>query len=170
MSTRELTKMALLVAILCVSAYIIIPLPFSPVPLVITNLVLALVAYLLSPKQTFITVFIYLLIGAIGLPVFSGGTGGWAHLTGPTGGYLLGYLVGYTALSAWKGKRYNVWRYMGVGVFVTIPLVYIFGMAWLMYLLHINLYKAFMVGALPFIPLDIVKTIFAAWLAKRIHI
>ncbi len=170
MDVRGLTKKALLIALLCISAYIIIPMPFSPVPIVLTNLVLALIAYILSPRDTFITVLAYVMIGAVGLPVFAGGQGGFGILVGPTGGYIWGFLMAYPLLSFVKGDRYNFWRYTLTGIFVVIPIVYIMGMAGLMFELKISMYKAFMVGVLPFIFVDVVKIILAAAFAKRIRI
>ena len=73
--TAEMTKIALLVAMNCVSAYIIIPLPFSMSPIALQTMFVNLVAFLLTPRQTFMTMFVYILIGLAGIPVFTGGTG-----------------------------------------------------------------------------------------------
>lgn len=170
MNSRMLTKKALLIALLCISAYIIIPIPMSPVPLVMTNLVMALVAYMLTPRDTFITIFAYVAIGAIGLPVFAGAHGGVGVLIGPTGGYIWGFLLAYPLLSFLKGKQYNFWRYALVGTFVAVPIVYLVGMVGLMLYLNISITKAFMVGVLPFIPMDVMKVVLASAFAKRIRL
>lgn len=170
MTTRDLTKMALFVALLCVSAYIAVPIPISPAPIVATTLVLSLMAYLLTPKQTFITILVYLLIGAIGIPVFSSGSAGFGKLLGPTGGYLFGYLVAFPILSYCRGTQRSVIRYIITGIVITIPIVYIGGIATLMMGLHWPLDKALYAGALPFIPGDILKIVIAAWMATKIRI
>lgn len=89
--TLEMTRLALLVAMNAISAYLIIPLPFSLSPLALQTVVINLIAFLLTPKQAFITMFVYLLIGLIGIPVFTGGSSGPGKLFGPTGGYILGF-------------------------------------------------------------------------------
>lgn len=167
---RELTKMSLLIAVLCISAYISIPIPFSPAPIVLTIMILALMSYVLNFKQTFIAIGIYLLLGAVGIPVFAGGKAGLAHLVGATGGYLLGYLIAFTLASYLKGSVYSFVRYAIVGLFVALPLVYGFGVVGLMLVLGIPFEKAFMIGVVPFIVFDIIKMIIAAWLAGKIRI
>ena len=76
LNTMELTKMALLTALICVSAYIVIPLPFTPASLTAQTLVVNLIALLLTPRQAAFTMVVYILLGLTGLPVFSGAMGG----------------------------------------------------------------------------------------------
>lgn len=71
-----LTRLALLIAMNCVSAYMIIPLPFSMSPISLQTLVVNLVAYLLPPKQACAAMLAYVCIGLIGIPVFTGGASG----------------------------------------------------------------------------------------------
>ena len=87
---------ALGAASIAVGAFIAIPLPLSPVPIVLQNFFILLIALVLGPRMGTASVALYLLLGALGLPVFAGGKGGLAHFFGPTGGYLAGFL-----LSAW---------------------------------------------------------------------
>ena len=90
MEARRLTKMALLTALLCISAYISFPLPFSPAMVTALTLVATLTGLLLQPKDAFIVFVVYVLLGAVGLPVFVGGQLVLVNLLGPTGGiYLL---------------------------------------------------------------------------------
>ncbi|MEG1774638.1 MAG: biotin transporter BioY, partial [Oscillospiraceae bacterium] len=95
-STKALVFCGLMTALLCVAGPLSLPLP-GLVPISLTNLALFLIAYLLGWKRAVLCNLLYLLIGAIGLPVFSGFTGGLPKLAGPTGGYLLGF-VGMTML------------------------------------------------------------------------
>lgn len=170
MSTKSLTQMALLTALLCVAAYITIPIPLSPAPITATVFVLFLIGYLLQPQEAFITIAVYLLIGIAGLPVFAGGTGGIGHFFGPMLGYLLGYLVAFPALSIVKGPAKDMGRYIVVGIFVALPIIYGCGVLGLMYWFGMSLKKAITVGALPFIPLDILKAVIASWLATKVRI
>lgn len=167
--TAEMTKMALMVAMNCISAYIIIPLPFSLSPLALQTLIVNLTGYVLSPKQAFMTMAAYLLIGLAGVPVFTGGSAGPGKLFGPTGGYILGFLFTAVALAYLRGENYNFKRYALIGCLVGIPLIYVPGVLQMKLLTGMAWGKAFMIGVLPFIPLDIVKCCAAAFLAGPIN-
>ena len=125
--TAEMTKMALMVAMNCVSAYIIIPLPFSLSPLALQTLIVNLTGYVLNAKQAFMTMLVYLLVGLAGVPVFTGGSAGPGKLFGPTGGYIIGFLVTAVFLAYFKGEKYNFKRYALLGCVIGIPLIYVFG-------------------------------------------
>lgn len=165
---KDLTKMALLVALLFVSAYIAIPLPFTVAMITLTTLIFNLAAFLLTPKQMFIVSLLYLLCGAAGLPVFSGGVGGLGKLFGPTGGFIFAFCVAYPLVSLLKGPVRSFWRYVLVGTFIGIPLTYIGGVAGMMLVLDIGLWPAITGAALPFIPGDILKVIVAAYIALKV--
>ena len=167
--TAEMTKMALMVAMNCVSAYIIIPLPFSLSPIALQTLIVNLTGYVLNAKQAFMTMLVYLLVGLAGVPVFTGGTAGPGKLFGPTGGYIIGFLFTAVFLAATRGEKYNFKRYALLGCVVGIPLIYLFGFVQLKLVTGMPWDKAFMTGVLPFIPLDIVKCLGAAFLAGPIH-
>lgn len=167
--TAEMTKIALLVAMNCVSAYIIIPLPFSMSPIALQTIFVNLVAFLLTPKQTFMTMFVYILIGLAGIPVFTGGTAGPAKLFGPTGGYIFGFLVAAVLISMLCGKEYSFKRYCAVGVGIGIPVIYLLGALQLKFVTGMDWQAAVMTGVLPFIPLDVAKCVAAAFLAGPIH-
>ena len=84
--TRDMVKMALLMAMNCVSAYVIIPLPFSLSPISLQTVFVNLLGFLLTPRQVVIAMSAYLLMGLVGIPVFTGGASGPGKLFGPTGG------------------------------------------------------------------------------------
>lgn len=167
--TAEMTKMALMVAMNCVSAYIIIPLPFSLSPLALQTLIVNLTGYVLNAKQAFMTMLVYLLVGLAGVPVFTGGSAGPGKLFGPTGGYIIGFLVTAVFLAYFKGEKYNFKRYALLGCVIGIPLIYVFGVVQLKLITGMGWDKALLTGALPFIPLDIVKCLAAAVIAGPIN-
>ena len=167
--TAEMTKMALMVAMNCVSAYIIIPLPFSLSPLALQTLIVNLTGYVLNAKQAFMTMLVYLLVGLAGVPVFTGGSAGPGKLFGPTGGYIIGFLVTAVFLAYFKGEKYDFKRYALLGCVIGIPLIYVFGVVQLKLITGMGWDKAIMTGALPFIPLDIVKCLAAAVIAGPIN-
>lgn len=167
--TREMTKMALMVALNCISAYIIIPLPFSLSPIALQTVIVNLTGYVLNAKQAAMTMIAYLLIGLAGVPVFTGGSAGPGKLFGPTGGYLFGFAAWAILLAILKGKEYDFKRYALVGCIIGVPFIYVFGVVQLQLVTHMGWYKAVMTGALPFIPLDIVKCLAAAYVAGPIE-
>ena len=167
--TAEMTKMALMVAMNCVSAYIIIPLPFSLSPLALQTLIVNLTGYVLNAKQAFMTMLVYLLVGLAGVPVFTGGSAGPGKLFGPTGGYIIGFLFTAVFLAYFRGKKYSFKRYALLGCVIGIPLIYVFGVVQLKLITGMGWDKAIMTGALPFIPLDIVKCLAAAVIAGPIN-
>lgn len=167
--TTEMTKMALMVAMNCVSAYIIIPLPFSLSPLALQTLIVNLTGYVLNAKQAFMTMLVYLLVGLAGVPVFTGGSAGPGKLFGPTGGYIIGFLFTAVFLAYFRGEKYSFKRYALLGCVIGIPLIYVFGVVQLKLITGMGWDKAIMTGALPFIPLDIVKCLAAAVIAGPIN-
>ena len=167
--TLEMTRLALLIAMNCISAYLIIPLPFSQSPIALQTLIVNLVAFLLTPKQAFITMFAYILIGLIGIPVFTGGTAGPAKIFGPTGGYIWGFLVAAVLIAWLKGKTYNFKRFALVGVIIGIPVIYLCGASHLKLLTGMNWPAVILTGVLPFIPLDIVQCLVAVVTARPLY-
>ena len=167
--TAEMTKMALMVAMNCVSAYIIIPLPFSLSPIALQTLIVNLTGYVLNAKQAFMTMLVYLLVGLAGVPVFTGGSAGPGKLFGPTGGYIIGFLFTAVFLAYFRGEKYSFKRYALLGCVIGIPLIYVFGVVQLKLITGMGWNKAIMTGALPFIPLDIVKCLAAAVIAGPIN-
>ena len=165
-NTRDLTKMTLLTALLCISSYIIIPLPFSLASITAQTIIVNLIAFLLKPKQVFTTIGVFLLLGLIGIPVFSGGSCGPAALFGPTGGYLFGYLIAATVISLLRGSSFNFKKCIFLSIIVGMPIIYILGAAYMKFLTGMTLSATIASAILPFIPLDLLKCVLAAFLAK----
>ena len=89
-NVRSTVAAAGFTALISIGAYISIPI--GPVPIVLQNFFVLLAGVMLPRRTAAASVAVYLFLGAVGLPVFSGGTGGFAHFIGPTGGYLIAYL------------------------------------------------------------------------------
>ncbi|MBE6048942.1 MAG: biotin transporter BioY [Clostridium sp.] len=168
-TTKDLTTMTLLTALLCVSSYIIIPLPFSLASITAQTIIINLIAFLLKPKQAFTTIGVFLFLGLIGIPVFSGGGAGPAKLFGPTGGYLLGYLLAATVISLLRKNKNNIKKNIFLSIVVGMPIIYILGAAYMEFLTKMNFKALILTSVLPFIPLDILKCILAAFLAKILN-
>ena len=157
--TVRMTQIALMTAIICVVSPWVIVVPFSPVPVSLSLFAVLLAAYLLGAGDAIICCGLYLILGCVGLPVFSGGVGGPGKLFGPTGGYLVGYLVaawvtGY-AWNRFKGKRFMHLIGMVLGVFGC----YVLGTLWLCISMDVGIVEGLMLGVVPYIPADIVKIV-----------
>ncbi len=147
-------------AILAMSARVAIPLPFSPVPVTGQTLAVLLIGAVLGARLGAATVGAYLLEGLVGLPVYAGGAAGLVQLTGPTGGYLVGFVaaaacVGWAAERGWTRTIVATVLAMLVGE----ALIYAFGLAWLArFPLPVSPLDA---GLIPFIPGDLYKVALA---------
>lgn len=110
----------------------------------------------------------YLLMGLAGLPVFTGGTAGPGKLFGPTGGYIICFALAAVLISILRGKHNGFKICALLGVFVGIPVIYAGGALQLKLLTGMDWQQAFVTGVLPFIPMDVVKVVAAAYLTQSI--
>ncbi|MCQ2446672.1 MAG: biotin transporter BioY [Clostridia bacterium] len=155
------TRLYKLVSIALTAAGIAVIAPFSvpigPVPLSLASFGCMLAVYLLSYPGAVYAAAIYLLLGFSGLPVFSGFTGGFQKLAGPTGGYLLGYLL-LVSIAGWFSDKLNGEKkgYL-LGFLIGTAALYALGTVWLMLETGLTLKKALFTGVLPFLPGDAVK-------------
>ncbi len=166
LSTRQLTLIWVMTAVICVLGPL--SLPIGIVPISLTNLAIYFAVYVLGGKRGTLSYIVYLFIGLVGIPVFSGFSGGFPKLFGPTGGYLIGFIfmafISGIFIDKFSNKIYMGFLGMVLGTIVT----YIFGTAWLAYEAHMAFIKALAVGVLPFIPGDIVKIIIASLIGPKI--
>ena len=167
--TRDMTKMALCVAILCVTSFLVVPLPFTPIVISLHTIAVNIIGLILSPMQAGVTVLIYLFMGLIGLPVFSAGTAGPGKLFGPTGGFYFGFLFAVIAISLLRGKKISMKRYMIVSVAIGMPIQHacaIIGMC-----IHNggNVTAAFATVSLPFILGDIMKCLMSSMVGVSLN-
>ena len=153
---------AIMTAVLCVLGPL--SLPIGPVPISLTNLVIYLMLYILDWKRGTAAYLLYLLIGLVGLPVFSGFTGGAAKLVGPTGGYLIGFIP-MTILIGLFVDRFAQKRILCIIVMEAATwIAYLLGTAWLAVSAHMTFAAALAAGVIPFIAEDLAKMILAALL------
>lgn len=169
LTTAQITKIALMIAFVSVSSYIVIPLPFTTVSITGQTLAINLIAMILTPREAAFTMFCYWLLGLAGAPVFAGGTSGPGKMFGPLGGFYIGFIFAALFIALLKGKQYNVFRYTLVAVFVGMPVIYGIAVVWMKFVGDMTFQAAFVTAALPFIPLDIVKCMVAALLARPIQ-
>ena len=167
--TSIMTKTALFVAILSISSYLVIPLPFTPLVLSLHTVMVNLIGLLLNPRYAAYTILIYLIMGLIGMPIFSGGTAGPGKLFGPTGGFYFGFFFAVIVISMLKGKKAHFIRYMLVTIGAGLPIQHIFAVLFLCFHNGFQIQSAFFTVSLPFILGDIVKCILASMLGATIN-
>ncbi len=152
-------------------AYLIIPLPFTPVPLTMQTLFVLLGAAWLGGGWSTGVQGSYLGLGAAGFSVFAGAVGGVAILMGPTAGYLWAFLPASLLVGSAYGaaaKRGLLYR---IGLFAAADALILFlGSAWLGLLLGLTPTHALLLGAAPFIPGEAVKVAIAVFMAPRPNI
>ena len=170
--TRSIALAGLSVALLTVSAWITIPL--GPVPITLQIFVMVLVLLALSPQEAFATLGCYLLMGAVGLPVFSSMRGGLAVLLGPTGGFLWGYALGLLAALAFLRiagyERNNRPLYAdAIAAVIFLALAYLCGWLQLMPTAGLAPEAAFAAGVAPFVLIDIAKIAIAVPTARAVR-
>lgn len=165
-NVRALMFCALFAALCAVCSQIAIPLPLIPINLALFSVHLC--GALLGAKYGAISILVYIALGAVGVPVFSRLSGGLSVLAGPTGGYIVGYLICVIVvglLSKWAANKF--WRLC----LIMIPgvlLCYAFGTVWYIILTHNGIAASLMSCVVPFLPGDCVKILLAAFLAVKL--
>jgi biotin transport system substrate-specific component len=153
-------------AFVAACAHISFPLPFTPVPLTLQNFAVILVGLFLGPVAGFSAMTLYLVEGAIGLPVFTPyAAGGVAHLLGPNGGYLFSYpLAAATAgwvVCAMQPLTTRFRSALVAATAATLP-IFLLGTIWFAFYAHHNAAAVWTMAVAPFIPGEIVKITAAA--------
>lgn len=161
LSIYKIAIIGVMTAIICIMAPFSIPLPFTVVPISLTNLAIYFTVFVLGWKMGTISYLIYLLIGLIGVPVFSGFTSGFSKLAGPTGGYLIGFIF-LVIISGWFIEKFpnKIPMYI-IGMLLGNIVTYLFGTIWLANLTGNTFKQALAIGVLPFLLGDLLKIIAA---------
>ena len=165
----KISLTALFAALTAAGAFLAIPI--GPVPIVLQNMFAVLSGLILGPLMGSAAVGLYLLAGIINLPVFAGGTGGIARFAGPTGGFLVGYLLAAFAAGLIAGKpgmKISLSRLI-IAVTAGLLVLYVPGLLWLKTKLNLGWLATFMAGFVPFIAGDIAKGIAAVLITPRLR-
>ena len=153
----NMTACALLAALMCVLCPVSVPI--GPIPISLSILVLIVTTLVLGTWRALVSYTVYLLLGAVGMPVFSGFQGGLAKLAGPTGGYLVGFIlliaIGGLVME-WSHR--NVLLTM-LGMVVGVAADYALGTAWFVFQTKSTLAHALEVCVYPFVLLDLAKIV-----------
>lgn len=166
-NTFEMAYIGLMAAVICILGPLSIPI--GVVPISFTNLAVFIVIYSLGMKKGSISCIIYMLLGFVGLPVFSNFSGGPSKLFGPTGGYIIGFFFMALISGFFIDKYFDKWYLCIAGMVLGTAVCYILGSFWLAYQAHLTASKAFAIGAIPFIPGDLVKILIASIVGPQIR-
>jgi len=172
--SRGIALAATFAALISLTSPVRIPLdPITQVPITLQVFVVYLAAALLGARYGALSMVIYLVLGAVGLPVFAGLSFGTAVLLGPTGGYLFAFPVatllgGYVARRRPATRRGDTIR-VSLSALLSLLVIYVIGVVWLSYYLGLSLLNGVLLGAVPFIPVDLLKAAVAVPIAVRLR-
>lgn len=169
LSTRRVAQLAVMVSLLIVGAYVSIPL--RPIPITFQDAFVVLTP-LVFGTTAYVAIVAYLLLGLVGLPVFAGGASGLVALSGPTGGFLTGFLlvavvIGFVA-NHWH--RTSWWKDLVLAESALV-LIYIPGVFWMWHVLQLqgNTARAALLGLIPVLLVDVAKMAVAALIARPLR-
>lgn len=170
-NVRKMVYIALCAALMAICSWISIP---TSIPFTLQTFGVCVTVGLLGTQAGFLSVLIYILLGAVGLPVFAGFSGGMGALLGTTGGYIVGFLFTALAVGLMTGKFGRSIPVMAVAMVIGIALCYAFGTAWFMYVYAgtsgpIGLMTALGWCVIPYIIPDCCKIALAIVLIKRLE-
>lgn len=165
--TTNLILTALFTALTATGAMLSLPLPLTPVPVTLATLACMLAGAFLGPKYGSLSQIIYILLGAIGIPVFHNFTAGFGIIAGPTGGYLLGYIASAFCTGLILKNTIQPAKIISACVLGTFS-CYLFGTCWFMLSTGSSLSAALVSCVIPFLPGDILKILAAILLIRRL--
>ncbi len=165
--TYQLVLTGIFAAVTAVCSWISIPLP-SMIPINLAILGVLLSAGCLGFKCGTMSQIIYVLLGAIGVPVFAGFSGGFHVIAGPTGGYIIGYILCAMVVGFVSSRTKSVWALLG-SMIAGVLVCYIFGTIWYIHLMNISFVAGLAQCMVPFLPGDALKIAAALFLITRLR-
>jgi biotin transport system substrate-specific component len=149
--------------VLFLSAYVYIPVPGNPVPITLQVFSVLMIGAIFGTRKGIMTTSLYATLGALGLPVFSNASGGLLYLAGPTGGYIIGFILAIPIIGFFYTRTNKL-----VALLSGLIIIYLTGWLRLTMFLNGDCIKAFCLGVATFIPFDIAKTFLAYIILKNI--
>ena len=164
--TYDLAYIAIFAVLIAICSWISIPMT---VPFTLQTFGVFMAVGVLGGKRGSLAVLVYILLGAIGVPVFAGFTGGISKLVSPTGGYLVGFIF-TSVISGLIIEKFNYKRIPNIiGMIIGLAITYIFGTAWLAFGMGRTFMEALAVGVLPFLIFDFGKIIIVAIIGPELQ-
>lgn len=167
MNIKNMTYTALMAAVICILAPLSIQI--GPIPISFTNLALYFAVYVIGTKRATYSYTIYYLLGLVGLPVFSGFTGGIGKAVGPTGGCLIGFFF-MTIISGIFVSKFKDNKIMQmIGMIIGTIVVYTLAVLWFCFVMKTSLLEGLMACVAPFIVIDLIKMVLAMYVGTAIR-
>lgn len=149
-------------------AYIRIPVPGTPIPITLQTFFVVLSGAVLGSRLGIISQAGYIFLGAIGLPVFQGYAFGMAHILGPTGGYMIGFMAASFLIGRILERGSQSLLKVTASFAIGNAVLYSLGILWLMFIYKISFFNAVMIGVLPFFTIELAKIFLAAVIYSKI--
>ena len=166
LTTKECVQISLFIALISVCSFWAFPIPFAPAPITMQTFAIFLVGLSLGKKSGSIAVFIYILMGLLGIPVFSGFGAGIGHLLGITGGFIIGFIpasfmIGYIKEILTKKLHIDMIISASISCIIGLLIIYFFGVVRFAMIANSNFISGFLLVALPYFPADLIKMLLA---------
>ena len=166
-SIKGLVYATLFGVLTAAGAFIVIPLP--PVPITVQTFFLNVAAILLGGQLGAVSQFIYVMLGVVGIPVFAGGKAGLGVVFGPTGGYLLGFIIAAFVIGMVNRMKKSAGIFWHIfSMLIGMLIIYFLGSLQLSLVAKMSFHKALVIGVLPFNPGDIIKILLAAIISLQL--
>jgi len=166
-SVRPMIYASMFAAMTAIGAFIKVPIPASPVPITLQVFFVLLAGLLLGSKWAGMSMIVYVMLGIIGFPVFSGGLSGIGVILGPTGGYLIGFILG-AFVTGWVTETFGRSKLAAIGAMIAgLAAIYLLGVAQLSVVAGLSVPQSVVIGVLPFLPGDSIKLV-AALIVSRL--
>jgi biotin transport system substrate-specific component len=166
--TKNMITIAVMTAVTCILGPLSINI--GVVPISFTNLAIYFSLYLLGTKKGLVSYILYMLIGLVGVPVFSGFTGGLPKLVGPTGGYIVGFIFLALISGVFIEKFENKKILCIIGMILGTAVCYLFGTVWFILSTKTPLAESMALCVFPFLPGDFIKILIAAFVGSKIRL
>ncbi len=169
--TRSLTRIGIFTALIAAGAFISIPL--RPVPITLQTFFVLLTGFLLTPTEAFFAPFAYMLLGLMGIPIFSGFTGGLQSIFSPSFGFVIAFCVQAPLISYLKKRSDQIPSLAGYGLLSTI-VIYLIGLSYMVLILSktgtlpAEVMPFLISVTLPFLPGDIIKIVVAILVYEKL--
>ena len=162
-TTKAIVFTALFAALTAACAFISIPVPGTPIPIVLQNMMVVLCGMILGPFLGTVSTVVFILCGLLGLPVFNGGTGGFAKLMSPTGGFIIGYAISSLTAGLILGKPRQDGKKHAVrtvlAALLGFAVMYFPGVLHFMHSMDKTFQETLALCVIPYLPGDLIKTV-----------
>ncbi|MEA1944134.1 MAG: biotin transporter BioY, partial [Euryarchaeota archaeon] len=166
---RPMIHASLFAALTAIGAFIKIPIPVSPVPITLQVFFVLLAGLILGSRWAGTGMAVYIILGIIGFPVFSGGSSGIGVMLGPTGGYLIGF-VPAAFVTGLIAETFGRSMPVKIGAMIAgLSIIYLLGIIQLSIVADLSIRESVVIGVLPFLIGDSIKLIAALIVSKRIE-